>query len=227
MSWLDYWSDSRFDESFWRPRSRLYYEKIRGVVELEPSMRVMDYGAGPGYLGPYLSPRVKEVILAEKSLSLHERSVRINGPYENCVSFHVTGLESLGTFLDRKRLDLILMHSVLQYIPKGEVRGLFEFFSDYLQPGGKVLVSDVVPKDLSFVRELISVFTFYIKSAHFFSFIRFFSVELSKYFDRSKMELSMYSKEEILEAFSDGFRVHFVENPSISKKRLAFLLEKV
>lgn len=223
MNWLDYWADPKFDDSFWKIRMEYFYDKLKKVVKFDQSMEVLDYGAGPGLLGPIIRSNVKHICLAEKSRLLFLRSKSINN-FDNASSVWIDSDATTEKYLNENKFDLILMNSVLQYIPKNKTEQLFHHFKKGLKSGGKIIVSDIVPKRLSFWRDVLSVVAFYLRRGHLLGLIRFILLELSKIKQRNNLSLFSYTKEEFENKWKKTFHIQWIQNPTISHQRLAAIM---
>jgi SAM-dependent methyltransferase len=224
MNWIDFWADEAYDENFWAPRSEYYAIKLIDTGLLSKEKIVLDYGSGPGYLGRYISENVAKLVLAEPSSLLNERSIEINKYYENCESVIIDKLEERQSLFENRSFDLILVHSVIQYMPYQEVGKLSDMFLAGLKPGGSVLISDVIPPGTSFSFEMMRLLGFYMRIKGMLGFIRFVCTELKKYRQRIGMDIYKYDPDDIKEAFGDNFSIEEVANPSVSKSRKAYLL---
>ena len=130
------WDDLRadlFGDTF-------YLWAVLGLID--PSLTVGDLGCGTGRLAETVAPHVHRVIAVDASADMLEAARRRLGEFTN-VDVRQGDLEALP--IQPGELDAAMLSLVLHYSPD-PARALAEV-ARVLQPGGRVLVVDMLPHD--------------------------------------------------------------------------------
>jgi anaerobic magnesium-protoporphyrin IX monomethyl ester cyclase len=150
--WLDFWS--RAHARYVRqPHVAAHAARVgRDLVpHLGAGARdVLDWGCGSGLTAPVLTARGVRV-------SLHDRAPAADAWLRR----RFAGAERVSV-LDERQLaalpdgsfDLVLMHSVLQYLSHAELRRALPEVRRLLRPGGRLVLGDVVPPDAARLDDL-------------------------------------------------------------------------
>jgi SAM-dependent methyltransferase len=98
-------------------------------------------------------------------------------------------------------LDLIVLHSVLQYLTAGGASALFGLFHGLLKPGGMLVVSDVIPPNVPAVTDAFALLRFGAANGFFFAAAwGLLRTLLSSYWKlRSKLGLTRYTNAAMIE----------------------------
>jgi SAM-dependent methyltransferase len=124
--------------------------------------------------------------------------------------------------LDDASLDLIVVNSLLQYLSLDELRGLLALSRAKLKGGGRLVLADVIPPDVSPVTDARALLSFawrggFLRSA-LLGLARTAFSEYRKI--REEIGLSQYSEEEMIEILDEsGFATqraarNFGHNPA-------------
>ena len=130
-----------------RERAEAMADAIRASVTLDPTMRVIDLGAGTGLLGLSLAGDVGEMILAEPStgmLDVMREKLSAGGPP------NVTAVR-LELVVDPPlpdRFDLAVSLLVLHHI--ADTEAALSAVRRLLRPGGRIALADLDAEDGSF-----------------------------------------------------------------------------
>lgn len=136
--WLDYWDG---DVSVYTGERHLrahYQELLTGLRPLMPPapFTLLDYGCGEALMAPELVRLGGKVILYDKAAGRRARlRERHSAPDGVVVPDDLEPLDGL--------CDMVLLISVTQYLPKGELPQLLRQLRRALRPGGRLLVGDV------------------------------------------------------------------------------------
>ena len=128
-------------------RARDIADAIRSRVELDPSMRVLEYGAGTGLLTQALRNDVGPVTLADTSAGMRQviEDKIAAGLIPDARVWDVD--LSTGPVPD-ERFDLVVSAMVLHHVP--DTRALLASLAAMLEPGGHLCVADLDAEDGSF-----------------------------------------------------------------------------
>jgi SAM-dependent methyltransferase len=141
LSWLAFW-----DTSHWHVNARhkdVYYRQIaRDIARYvpSPSAHVLDYGSGEALHADLVAAAAGEVLLCESAPSVRARIARrfVDNPKLRVVT--PEDVERLPQY----SLDLIVLHSVTQYLMPDKAGALFALFHRLLKRNGRLIVSDVI-----------------------------------------------------------------------------------
>lgn len=152
------------DEAFWRlfdPRSPLYsaeaedyVARLLGAVAIPPSARVLDFGCGFGLGAVLLAPHAGEIHLWDRSPQMRTHARDHCAGRANLRVLAAPPAAADGLY------DLILVHSVLQYIDDEGVRALLASLAQLVAAGGAIVISDVVTDESSTTREIFQLLGF-------------------------------------------------------------------
>ena len=224
MSWIDFWSASEHDHVFWRKSIEYYFENLRRLIELKSDFSVLDFGAGPGYLGELLGPCVQHVDLIEPSAELRAIARNITDQTSNVIISDYSMHGDLSSLMNERKYDLIIINSVLQYMGTIEIDTLLKTIQTSLKKDGALIVSDIVPEGSLLLRELGSVFQFYLKWFGLKAFLMHLLNEFRLSPKRARYKLTTFTKKTFEDSAEAYFCVQWVKNPTICANRYAAIL---
>jgi SAM-dependent methyltransferase len=119
---------------------RMIAEDIRGYIP-SPAARVLDYGCGEATSADLIAAGCSHLTLAEAAPNVRASLVaRFSGHAKVSV---VTPDQV--TAMPAAAFDLIIMHSVAQYLTGAELDRVLAMFRKLLKPDGLLVVGDIVP----------------------------------------------------------------------------------
>jgi SAM-dependent methyltransferase len=197
--WLAFW-DSPHSIYVSRRHKDVHYRLIATEIAAlvsGPQARVLDYGCGEALHADLIADAAGEVFLCEAAPSvregLHTRfagnpKIRVIEPHEIAR-------------LPEHSLDLIVLHSVAQYLTTTGASALFTLFHRLLKSDGLLVVSDVVPPEVPAAVDAVSLLRFGKDNGFFFAaswgLVR---TLLSRYWRlRSSLGLTRYPKAVMIE----------------------------
>jgi ubiquinone/menaquinone biosynthesis C-methylase UbiE len=129
-------------------RARVVAEAIRATVALEPSTRLLEYGAGTGLLSQVLAEHVGRITLAEPSAGM--RSVMVDKVAAGTLpgDVRIWDLDLAAGEVPDERFDLIVTVMTLHHIP--DVAPVLHGFATLLGDGGHLCIVDLEKEDGSF-----------------------------------------------------------------------------
>ena len=134
---------------------RLIAEEISALVP-NPQAHVLDYGSGEALHADIVAAAAGELQLCEAApglrAGLQQRfadnpKIRVIAPHEI-------------TRLPEHSFDLIVLHSVLQYLTPTGASALFALFRRLVKSGGLLVVSDVVPPKIPAATDAMALLRF-------------------------------------------------------------------
>jgi SAM-dependent methyltransferase len=147
--WLDFWDGSHATYINARHKDvhyRLIAKDIAALVPF-PQARVLDYGCGDALHAHVVAAATAELVLCEAAprvrVRLAARFGGDEGPEKN-LKIRVLAPEEVERLPDHS-FDLIVLHSVIQYLAVHETKAIFSLFRRLLQPNGLLIVGDVIP----------------------------------------------------------------------------------
>jgi SAM-dependent methyltransferase len=159
-------SDDRSWRSFWESASscRLNYVEAEHFVDtlqqhvgLQPAWRVLDFGCGFGFTAGLIAPRVESVSVWDTAANMRAHARDHLAPHGN-VEFLDLGTEI--TLPGGARFHLIVVNSVVQYMSADELAAWLVVWRDGLAPGGRLVLSDLIPRGHDVRRDIPAVLLF-------------------------------------------------------------------
>jgi predicted TPR repeat methyltransferase len=129
-------------------RARVVAEAIRATVPLEPSTRLLEYGAGTGLLSQALADHVGRITLAEPSAGM--RSVMVDKVAAGTLpdDVRIWDLDLATGAVPDERFDLVATVMTLHHIH--DLAPVLRGFATLLADGGYLCIVDLEEEDGSF-----------------------------------------------------------------------------
>ncbi len=178
---------------------RLIAKEIAALVP-GPDARVLDYGCGEALHADLVAAAAGELFLCEAAPGVREglaqrfadkQKIRVLAPHEVAR-------------LPEHSLDLIVLHSVVQYLTVIGASALFALFHRLLKPGGVLIVSDVIPPETPAATDAVALLRFGYGYGFFFAALwGLLRTLLSNYCRlRSRLGLTRYARTAMIEKLS-------------------------
>ena len=207
MNWRDYWNQDTPIYASERHKALHYAGIARDIAALIPSPDavVLDHGSGEALAAERVAGRCGKLCLLDAAPLVRERlkSRHLNNP-----KIAVLAPEDLDG-LDDRSLDLVVVNSLLQYLSLDELRGLLKTWRAKLKAGGRLVLADVIPHDVSPVTDAHALLSFawsggFLKAA----VVSLARTALSDYRKvREELGFTQYGEAEMIELLRDeGFR---------------------
>jgi len=229
MSWRDFWNDTHSIYVSERHR-QLHYDRIaKDIAALVPvpGAIVLDYGCGQANAADLLSQHCGHLYLFDAAPNVQTKLRRAFSHLKNVTVLN----EDEFLALPDESLDMIVCNSVLQYIGADETIRLLEIWHDKLKKGGRLVLGDILPPDLSTLDDVSALLAFAWKGGFLFAALRgltktFFSNYRNL---REELGLSTYSEDDMLtllskHGFCDRRAPH---NIGHHQKRMTFIGAKI
>ncbi len=179
-------------------------EDIRAYVP-SPTAHVLDYGCGEASSAPLVAEAASALLLVEAAPNVR---ASLAARYASHPKIAVISADEAAALEDRS-FDLIVMHSVAQYLSAAELERLLKLFRRIVKSDGLVIVGDIVPPQLAAPAAALALLRFAAANGFFwaaaFGLIR---IIVSDYLRLKKnVGLSHYSEAAMLEKLKGaGFK---------------------
>jgi SAM-dependent methyltransferase len=142
-SWLAFWDGPHSIYVSARHKDVHYRLIASEIIALVPGplARVLDYGSGEALHADLVAAQAGELLLCEGAPGLRAGIAR---RFAGVANIRAVAPEDVAR-LPAHSLDLIVLHSVAQYLTADEAGTLLELFHRLLKPGGVLVVGDVIP----------------------------------------------------------------------------------
>lgn len=226
--WLDFWNAP--DEIFVHPaHMRRHFQRLtEGFFHYAPQVKngkLLDYGCGEALAAVQFAAKGLTTLLYDRSDYYSELIQKSYAGKKQIVILDDAALESL----PECSLDYILLSSVIQYLDDRELQAMLVFAQGHLKPGGLLILADVIPPDVSLIRDVYELLRAALRGGYLSLALRSLArLPFSKY-RRARQEnaLRYYAETELrarLTAF--GFSVTIAEhNFGWSDSRKTYLAE--
>jgi hypothetical protein len=182
---------------------------------------VLDYGAGEALHADIVAAASGELLLCEAGPGLRARA---KGLFAAVPNIRVLAPQEL-TDLSKHSLDLIVLHSVAQYLTDAEINSLLALFHQLLKSEGLLVVSDIIPPQLGAATDAWALLRFgaangFLLAAMGGLFRTFFSDYRQL---RDRVGLTRYAKAAMIEKLGlAGFSAKQAANIGHDQSRMAF-----
>ena len=215
--------NTRSWSEFWETDSTYACAKHKKVVEDETLRQqvnfvsskdvVLDFGCGESPKET-LAEAVSELFLFGDA---QEISNRLFSKYKGNKNINVVyGLDTSAFF------SIIFVCSVIQYLSKEEFTERLKYFRSVMKPGGKLIISDVIPKNMSGFKELLTLLSVAAKNNFLMdAILNLFKMMKGEYGSlRKSHNLTKYDKDEIFALLQEaGFSPELHSNIGLNKDR--------
>ena len=151
--WHAYW-DRLEEHVIFRVEAADYVTRLEAALGLEPGARVLDFGCGFGFVAELLALRVAELYAFDASDHMQRRAQLRLASQAN-VRFLAP--PSATPWPAGLRFDLILVNSVIQYMPLDELQQWLGRWRAMLAPGGRLVLSDLLTENVDPLREVVEL----------------------------------------------------------------------
>ena len=156
--WLTFWDSAHSIYVNARHRDvhySLIAQQIAALVA-SPQARVLDYGCGEALHADRVAAAAGELLLCEGAPRVR---AGIAARFAGNAKIRAVAPEEVERLPDRS-LDLIVLHSVAQYLTPEELAKLFALFHRLLNADGMLVVSDVIPSDVAASTDALALLRF-------------------------------------------------------------------
>ena len=224
--WIEFWDGEHpiyVDAQHAAAHFRRIAEDIRGYAPEGGNGVFLDYGCGEALSAELVAEKVGRLILCEPAPNVRGM---LAGRYAGNPKVVVRKPDDIAT-MAAESVDVIIMHSVAQYVTPHELDRLFRLFRKLLKPEGLFVLGDVIPRKLSALADGMALLKFGSQEGFYGKALRgLIRTRFSHYWKlRKSLGLERYDEGEItakLEAA--GFTVQRSRsNIGHNNKRMTFL----
>lgn len=223
--WLAFWDTSHPIYVNARHKDvhyRLIAEEIAGLVP-GPSARVLDYGSGEALHADLVAAAAQELFLCEGAPRVR---AALAARFASNPKIRVLAPDAAAR-LPEHSLDLIVLHSVAQYLTPDEADALFALFHRLLKSNGSLVVSDIITPDVPALTDALALLRFGAANGFLFAALGgLVRTRLSDYWRlRTQFGLTRYSAAALLDKLAAaGFTAQRApKNIGHNQARLAFI----
>jgi SAM-dependent methyltransferase len=147
MSWRDFWNGEH--AIYVSPRHKtLHYRQIAtdliGHIPASDAV-VLDHGCGEALDAGRVAGHCGKLYLCEAAPSVRDKLRAMLGGKANVAVVSPEEVEAL----PGETLDLVVANSLIQYLSRDELVALLAIWHGKLKPGGRLVVADIIPPDVS------------------------------------------------------------------------------
>ena len=198
-SWLAFWDGPHPIYVNARHKDVHYRLIAQAVAKLVPgpSAHVLDYGSGEALHADLVAAAADELVLCEGAPRVR---AGIAARFAGMAKIRVLEPQDVA-HLPAHSLDLIVLHSVAQYLTPDEAGALFALFRRLLKADGTLVVSDIIPPDGSAATDALALLRFGAANGFFVSaLIGLVRTRLSDYWRfRTRLGLTRYDEATMIE----------------------------
>jgi SAM-dependent methyltransferase len=169
MNWLTFWDSPHSIYVNARHKDVHYRVIAEAIAALVPSpqARVLDYGSGEALHADIVAATAGELLLCEGAPGVRaDLAARFAGNPK----IRAVAPDDVRPLPDRT-FDLVVLHSVSQYLTPDETSALFVTFRRLLKPDGVLVVSDIIPPHVPAATDALALLRFGAANGFFFAAI--------------------------------------------------------
>jgi SAM-dependent methyltransferase len=222
--WLKFWDSAHSIYVNARHRDVHYSLIAQQIAALVPSpqARVLDYGCGEALHADLVAAAAGELLLCEGAPRVR---AGIAARFAGNTKIRAVAPDEVGRLPDHS-LDLIVLHSVAQYLTPDELAKLFALFHRLLNADGMLVVSDVIPPDVAASTDALALLRFGATNGFFVgAVVGLVRTVLSDYWRlRTRYGLTRYGEAAMTDklAAAGFFAQRAAQNIGHNQARLAF-----
>jgi SAM-dependent methyltransferase len=157
-SWVEYWNTDH--PIYVNDRHRLLHYRliatgIRDLI-LDSGIDALDYGCGESLSADIVADRCRKLFLADTAPNVREKLAARFGGHP---AIAIASAEDVAA-LPGASLDLIIVHSVAQYVPKADFAVLVAVLAGKLREGGRIILGDILPPGLKAATDALALLQF-------------------------------------------------------------------
>jgi SAM-dependent methyltransferase len=194
--WIEFW-DSKHAIYVNARHEAAHYGRIADeILPFAPPGGVMlDYGCGDALSADRVAEPLSRLILCEPAPNAR---LMLAARFAGNAKIVVRKPEDI-TFMPDGSIDVIVMHSVTQYLAPADLDALAGLFRRLLKPGGLLVLGDVIPRRISAFTDAWTLLVFGAQQGFFWAAVQgLFRTYFSDYWHlRKALGLTRYDPDEI------------------------------
>jgi SAM-dependent methyltransferase len=197
--WISFWNsphsiyvNARHSDIHYRAMADMIVRHVSS-----PDAVVLDFGCGEARHADRIAAACRRLILVDAAPKVQAGlAARFGGR----PTIEVRVPAELVDFADRS-IDLVVMHSVTQYLTSAEFSALLVLFRRLLRPGGLLLIGDVIPPQVSAFADAVALLNYGAANGFLFAAIGgLLRTAVSDYTKlRSRIGITLYGEAEMLQ----------------------------
>jgi SAM-dependent methyltransferase len=200
-------------------------DAIAGYVT-SPSAAVLDYGCGEALHADRVASAAGRLMLAEAGKSVRGRLIE---RFKDNSKITVVPAEQI-PLMPAGSFDLVVLHSVAQYLGTEDFERMAALFFRLIRPGGVLLVGDVLPPNVPMASDALALLRFGWDDGFFFAALRGLVRTVFSEYPRLRTQfgLTCYTEQQMADKLgAAGFTVTRAEkNIGHLDTRMTFLARK-
>ncbi len=222
--WIDFYDSAHSIYVNARHRD-IHFRRLASdlAAYVRPGAVVLDYGCGEALHADIVAAQAGRLILVEPAPGVR---ARISARWAKEPKIEVCGPERIAR-LDDRSIDLVIMHSVAQYLTGPELDGVLASFRRLLKADGMLVLGDVIRPGTSALSDALALLRFGARDGFFFAaVVGLVRTVLSSYRRlRASLGLSRYDEAAMIQKLAAvGFTARRAgENIGHNQARMTFL----
>jgi SAM-dependent methyltransferase len=197
--WISFW-DSPHSIYVNARHSDVHYRTIADMILRHvpsPDAVVLDFGCGEALHADRIAAGCRRLILVDAAAKIR---AGLAARFAGRPAIEVRAPAELAELPDRS-IDLVVMHSVAQYLTSAEFSALLVLFRRLLRPSGLLLIGDVIPPQVSAFADALALLNYGAANGFLFAAIRgLLRTAVSDYTKlRSRIGITLYTEAEMLQ----------------------------
>ena len=196
--WVSFWDS---DHSIYVSARHVdvHYRTIADMIVRyvpSPDAVVLDFGCGEALHADRVAAACRHLILVDAAPKVR---TGLAARFGNEPMIEVRAPAELADVPDRS-IDLVVMHSVAQYLKSAEFSALLVLFRRLLRPGGLLLIGDVIPPHVSAFADAMALLNYGAANGFLLAAVRgLLRTAVSDYTKlRSRIGITLYTEAEML-----------------------------
>ncbi|MBV8751814.1 MAG: methyltransferase domain-containing protein [Hyphomicrobiales bacterium] len=197
--WISFWDS---DHSIY-VNARHFDVHYRTIADMivrhvpSPDAVVLDFGCGEALHADRVAAACQRLILVDAATKVR---TGLAARFSGNPTIEIRAPAELADLADRS-IDLVVMHSVAQYLTSAEFSALLVLFRRLLRPGGLLLIGDVIPPQVSAFADAIALLNYGAANGFLLAAIRgLLRTAVSDYTKlRSRIGVTLYTEAEMLQ----------------------------
>lgn len=223
-AWIDFYDSAHSIYVNARHRD-IHFRRLASDLAgyVRPGAVVLDYGCGEALHADIAAGEAERLILVEPAPGVR---ARLAARWEHEPKIEVCGVDHMARVADHS-IDLIIMHSVAQYLTGPELDSVLALFRRLLKQDGMLVLGDVIDPKTSAASDAMALLRFGARDGFFFAaLVGLARTVLSSYRRlRSSLGLTRYAEKAMIDKLeAAGFTARRAgENIGHSRARMTFL----